>query len=82
MITSAENDKNISLNALHNIKQYFIFFRLCSSYPKLHIVPSHITDKKLDNIAKFRASRRFPSAVWRYGIILYTVEDTIEKLLN
>ncbi|CAB4037376.1 Hypothetical predicted protein [Paramuricea clavata] len=42
-------------------------FEVCSSYPKLHIVPSLITDEMLENIAKFRASRRFPSAVWRHS---------------
>ncbi|XP_028415229.1 myotubularin-related protein 3-like [Dendronephthya gigantea] len=42
-------------------------FKLCSSYPKLHIVPGNITDEKLENIAKFRSSNRFPSAVWRHS---------------
>ena len=40
-------------------------FRLCSTYPKLHIVPAMITDKEMEAVAKFRTSGRFPSVVWR-----------------
>ena len=42
-----------------------LFFRLCSTYPKLHIVPAIITDKDMEAVAKFRTSHRFPSVVWR-----------------
>ena len=42
-----------------------LFFRLCSTYPKLHIVPAMITDKDIEAVAKFRTSHRFPSVVWR-----------------
>lgn len=41
-------------------------FELCSTYPKLHIVPTMITDKDMEAVAKFRTSHRFPSVVWRH----------------
>lgn len=44
----------------------FLSFRLCSTYPKLHIVPAMISDKEMEAVVKFRTSGRFPSVVWRY----------------
>ena len=43
----------------------FLYFRLCSTYPKLHIVPAMISDKEMEAVVKFRTSGRFPSVVWR-----------------
>ena len=40
-------------------------FNVCKSYPKLHIVPAHMTDKEIELVAQFRSMRRFPSVVWR-----------------
>ncbi|KAL9980228.1 hypothetical protein ACROYT_G008784 [Oculina patagonica] len=41
-------------------------FELCSTYPKLHIVPAMISDKEMEAVVKFRTSGRFPSVVWRH----------------
>jgi myotubularin-related protein 3/4 len=40
-------------------------YELCSSYPKLIIVPNSIDKKKLEQVACFRSARRFPAVVWR-----------------
>jgi myotubularin-related protein 3/4 len=48
-------------------------YKLCKTYPKVHIVPKAITDKDLEDSAKFRSSGRFPSIVWRHqgnGVVL------------
>ena len=42
-----------------------VHVRLCSTYPKLHIVPAMITDSEMEAVVKFRTSGRFPSVVWR-----------------
>lgn len=41
-------------------------FKLCSSYPKMLIVPACISDDILQNVASFRSSRRIPAVVWRH----------------
>lgn len=41
-------------------------FKLCSSYPRLFLVPTNVTDKALQEVASFRSSRRIPIAVWRH----------------
>ncbi|ESO84616.1 hypothetical protein LOTGIDRAFT_81473, partial [Lottia gigantea] len=41
-------------------------FGVSPSYPKIHIVPTSISDEKLISVASFRSMRRFPSVVWRY----------------
>lgn len=41
-------------------------FELCSTYPKLHIVPAKISDDNVKAVVKFRTSGRFPSVVWRH----------------
>ncbi len=40
-------------------------FRVCSSYPKFHIMPRDITDQDIPDMATFRSHNRFPSVVWR-----------------
>lgn len=39
-------------------------FSICSTYPKLLIVTSTITDQELKEIAQFRSKGRIPSIVW------------------
>ena len=39
--------------------------RMCSSYPKLLIVPRSVTDGELEEVAKFRVNGRIPVVVWR-----------------
>ncbi|CAF0774782.1 unnamed protein product [Didymodactylos carnosus] len=41
-------------------------YKLCSSYPEYCIVPASITDEELNEVAKFRSYRRFPTVVWRH----------------
>ncbi|XP_033627288.1 myotubularin-related protein 3-like [Asterias rubens] len=41
-------------------------YKYCSSYPLQHIVPAWITDDELKAVSSFRASKRFPSVVWRH----------------
>jgi len=41
-------------------------FRLCANYPEKLLVPQGITDKQLEEIAKFRSQRRIPSILWRH----------------
>lgn len=41
-------------------------FKLCSSYPRLLLVPMCITDENLTNVASFRSARRIPAVVWRH----------------
>ncbi|XP_044171154.1 myotubularin-related protein 4-like [Acropora millepora] len=43
-------------------------FELCSTYPKLHVVPAKISDSDMEAVVKFRTSGRFPSVVWRHMI--------------
>lgn len=45
-----------------------IMFALSSSYPRLHIVPSNVTDDDLREVAQFRGGGRFPSVVWRHPV--------------
>uniref|UniRef100_T1J5D9 Large ribosomal subunit protein P2 n=1 Tax=Strigamia maritima TaxID=126957 RepID=T1J5D9_STRMM len=39
---------------------------LCPTYPKTFIVPAAIRNEVLENVAKFRSSRRIPVIVWRH----------------
>ncbi|KAK3736341.1 hypothetical protein QZH41_020792 [Actinostola sp. cb2023] len=39
-------------------------FEICSTYPKLHVVPKAISDSDLEDVASFRCAKRFPSIVW------------------
>ncbi|KAJ9581268.1 hypothetical protein L9F63_023540 [Diploptera punctata] len=41
-------------------------YRLCSSYPRLLLVPACITDETLESVARFRSARRVPAVVWRH----------------
>lgn len=41
-------------------------FKLCSSYPKLLIVPACISDDTLTAVSCFRSSRRIPAVVYRH----------------
>ncbi|XP_018569560.1 myotubularin-related protein 3 isoform X2 [Anoplophora glabripennis] len=41
-------------------------YKLCPTYPPYLLVPSCINDDVLENVAKFRSSRRIPAAVWRH----------------
>ncbi|KAL5275656.1 MTMR4 family protein [Megaselia abdita] len=41
-------------------------FKLCPSYPQMILVPCCISDDTLENVAKFRGSRRLPAVVWRH----------------
>ncbi|XP_038061962.1 myotubularin-related protein 3-like isoform X2 [Patiria miniata] len=41
-------------------------YKNCSSYPVQHIVPAWVTDEDLKEVCSFRASKRFPSVVWRH----------------
>ncbi|RXG58288.1 Myotubularin-related protein 4 [Armadillidium vulgare] len=41
-------------------------YQLCPSYPRRIIVPSSISDKILEEVARFRSSRRIPAVVWRH----------------
>ncbi|CAF1028257.1 unnamed protein product, partial [Didymodactylos carnosus] len=41
-------------------------YKLCASYPEYCIVPASITDEELNEVAKFRSYRRFPTVVWRH----------------
>jgi len=49
---------------------FLLFHRLCSSYPKLLIVPKCCTYDQLRKIAKFRKSGRLPAVVWRLVALL------------
>lgn len=40
-------------------------FKLCPTYPERCVVPSSITDDEINEVAKFRSYRRFPTIVWR-----------------
>ncbi|XP_050407864.2 myotubularin-related protein 3 [Patella vulgata] len=40
-------------------------FKICPSYPNIHIVPTSVSDDDLHSVASFRSMRRFPSVVWR-----------------
>uniref|UniRef100_A0A5K3EYZ4 Myotubularin phosphatase domain-containing protein n=1 Tax=Mesocestoides corti TaxID=53468 RepID=A0A5K3EYZ4_MESCO len=40
-------------------------FKICSSYPKYHIMPRDISDQVVPSMATFRSHNRFPSVVWR-----------------
>ena len=42
-------------------------FKLCTSYPTVCVVPESITDDEINEVAKFRSYRRFPTIVWRYA---------------
>lgn len=41
-------------------------FKLCSSYPRLLIVPACISDETLTTVSCFRSSRRIPAVVYRH----------------
>ncbi|CAH8502157.1 unnamed protein product [Schistosoma turkestanicum] len=40
-------------------------FKICSTYPRHHIVPRSITDNDIMNMANFRSHNRFLTVVWR-----------------
>ena len=40
-------------------------FKLCPSYPERCVVPAAVTDEEINEVAKFRSYRRFPTIVWR-----------------
>lgn len=40
-------------------------FKLCPSYPSHLLVPTSISDDKLEAVAAFRSVRRLPAVVWR-----------------
>ncbi|GAB5364173.1 hypothetical protein AAMO2058_000946200 [Amorphochlora amoebiformis] len=40
-------------------------YKMCSSYPKIFMVPSTISDEDLHSIAKFRSRGRIPVLTWR-----------------
>ncbi|CAH8527695.1 unnamed protein product [Heterobilharzia americana] len=40
-------------------------FRICSTYPRHHIVPRSISDNDIINMASFRSHNRFLTVVWR-----------------
>jgi myotubularin-related protein 3/4 len=42
-------------------------FKLCSTYPKLLIVPACISDETLTAVSSFRSSRRIPAVVYRHN---------------
>ena len=44
--------------------------RLCSSYPKVFIVPQSVTDSNLLQVSKFRSLSRIPAVVWRSVILV------------
>lgn len=43
-------------------------FKICSTYPRFHIVPRAIKDCDIVNMANFRSHNRFSSVVWRSQI--------------
>ncbi|ESO12515.1 hypothetical protein HELRODRAFT_62273 [Helobdella robusta] len=43
-------------------------YEICETYPRLHIVPSSISDDMVRDMAKYRSNSRFPSVVWRFYI--------------
>ncbi|XP_023704302.1 myotubularin-related protein 3 isoform X4 [Cryptotermes secundus] len=48
------------------ISQANIDYRLCSSYPRLLLVPACITDETLETAARYRSAQRVPAVVWRH----------------
>ncbi len=44
----------------------YVMYRVCSTYPKLLIVPQAVSDEELVQGAKFRMMGRIPVVVWRY----------------
>ncbi|CAH0548600.1 unnamed protein product [Brassicogethes aeneus] len=48
------------------ISKININYKLCPTYPPYLLVPSCISDETLENVAKFRSSRRIPAVVWRH----------------
>ncbi|CAH8555504.1 unnamed protein product [Schistosoma haematobium] len=40
-------------------------FKICSTYPRHHIVPRSISDNDIINMASFRSHNRFLTVVWR-----------------
>jgi myotubularin-related protein 3/4 len=43
-------------------------YSLCSSYPKLFIVPNDVSDDVLFEVAKYRSMGRIPAVVWRHKV--------------
>ncbi|XP_011406514.1 PREDICTED: myotubularin-related protein 3-like [Amphimedon queenslandica] len=41
-------------------------YELCSSYPKVFVVPQSVTDSDLLQVSKFRSLSRLPAVVWRH----------------
>lgn len=40
-------------------------YKLSPSYPNICVVPANIADEEVNEVAKFRSHRRFPTIVWR-----------------
>ncbi|CAH8621421.1 unnamed protein product [Dicrocoelium dendriticum] len=61
-------------------------FRICSSYPEYHIVPSDIEDNAIARMSEFRTHKRFPSVVWRSqttgAVLLRTSEPRVGWMYN
>ncbi|XP_011501347.1 PREDICTED: myotubularin-related protein 3 isoform X1 [Ceratosolen solmsi marchali] len=55
-----------NLHGTWRISQINKDYQMCPSYPPHLLVPACITDKILDDVAKFRSSRRIPAVVWRH----------------
>lgn len=54
------------INGAWRVSQINIEFKLCSSYPKLLIVPACISDETLMSVSNFRSSRRIPAVIYRH----------------
>lgn len=54
-----------NLHGTWRISQINTDYKMCPSYPPQLLVPACITDETLENVAKFRSSRRIPAVVWR-----------------
>ncbi|XP_046589069.1 uncharacterized protein LOC107221704 isoform X1 [Neodiprion lecontei] len=55
-----------NLHGTWRISQINVDYKMCPSYPPQLLVPACITDDTLENVAKFRSSRRIPAVVWRH----------------
>ncbi|GFG28834.1 hypothetical protein Cfor_03049 [Coptotermes formosanus] len=54
------------VNGAWRISQANADYRLCSSYPRLLLVPACITDETLEAAARYRSAQRVPAVVWRH----------------
>ncbi|KAJ8668071.1 hypothetical protein QAD02_009734 [Eretmocerus hayati] len=55
-----------NLHGTWRITQINKDYQMCPSYPPQLLVPACISDKVLEEVAKFRSSRRIPAVVWRH----------------